>query len=53
MQQPPPSNKKPQGKIILVLVLAALAGLFFALDLQQYLSFAYLKSSQASFQAYY
>ncbi|MCI5208862.1 MAG: TVP38/TMEM64 family protein [Candidatus Electrothrix sp. ATG2] len=52
MQQPA-SEKKLQGKIILVLVIMALAGLFFAFDLQQYLSFAYLKSSQASFQAYY
>jgi uncharacterized membrane protein YdjX (TVP38/TMEM64 family) len=51
MQQP--ANKKLQGKIILVLAIAAIGGLFFAFDLQQYLSFAYLKSSQASFQAYY
>ncbi len=49
----PKSDKKFQGKIILVLLIAALAGLFFTFDLQQYLSFAYLKSSQAAFQAYY
>jgi uncharacterized membrane protein YdjX (TVP38/TMEM64 family) len=42
-----------KGKIIIILVIAALAGLFFVFDLQQYLSFAYLKSSQATFQAYY
>lgn len=47
------SDKKLQGKIILALVIAILAGLFFTFDLQQYLSFAYLKSSQTSFQAYY
>jgi uncharacterized membrane protein YdjX (TVP38/TMEM64 family) len=52
MQQSP-SDKKIQGKIFLVLVIAILAGLFFAFDLQQYLSFAYLKSSQTAFQAYY
>ncbi|MGB5686354.1 MAG: TVP38/TMEM64 family protein, partial [Candidatus Electrothrix sp.] len=48
---------KGKGKIILILVIAVLASLFFAFDLQEYLSFAYLKSSQASFQtsfqAYY
>jgi len=42
-----------QGKVILLLLLATIAGLFFAFDLQQYLSFAYLKSSQTAFQAYY
>ncbi|MCI5125981.1 MAG: TVP38/TMEM64 family protein [Candidatus Electrothrix sp. AR5] len=52
IEQTPSGNKK-QGKIIIILVIAVLAGLFFAFDLQQYLSFAYLKSSQASFQAYY
>ncbi len=46
-------SKKLQGKIIILLTIAILAGLFFAFDIQQYLSFTYLKSSQASFQAYY
>ncbi|MCI5167534.1 MAG: TVP38/TMEM64 family protein [Candidatus Electrothrix sp. GM3_4] len=56
MKQPSPASpatSTKQGKVILLLIIAALAGLFFVFDLQQYLSFAYLKSSQASFQAYY
>jgi uncharacterized membrane protein YdjX (TVP38/TMEM64 family) len=46
-------DKKIRGKIMLLLVIAALAAVFFAFDLQQYLSFAYLKSSRQFFQAYY
>jgi uncharacterized membrane protein YdjX (TVP38/TMEM64 family) len=46
-------DKKIRGKIMLLLVIAALAAVFFAFDLRQYLSFAYLKSSRQFFQAYY
>ena len=40
-------------KIIVILVIAALALLFFALDLQQYLTIDYLKSQQQAFVDYY
>jgi pyruvate/2-oxoglutarate dehydrogenase complex dihydrolipoamide dehydrogenase (E3) component/uncharacterized membrane protein YdjX (TVP38/TMEM64 family) len=42
-----------RNKILIVLVIAALVGLFFHYDLGHYLSLAYLKSSQAQFQTYY
>ncbi|MBF0242001.1 MAG: TVP38/TMEM64 family protein [Desulfamplus sp.] len=38
---------------IVVLVIVAIIGLFFALDIQKYLTFEYLKSSQKLFQSYY
>ena len=38
---------------MLLLVISALAAVFFAFDLRQYLNFAYLKSSRQLFQAYY
>ncbi|MCI5144773.1 MAG: TVP38/TMEM64 family protein [Candidatus Electrothrix sp. AR3] len=44
---------KKGKKIILFLVLAAFAALFFVFDLQKYLTFEYLKSSRQIFQAYY
>ena len=53
MQQTPLPDKKQQGKIFLLLVITIFAGLFFAFDLHQYLTFAFLKSGRASFQAYY
>ncbi len=40
-------------KIAILLGIAALVGLFFALDLQRYLTLAELKARQAEFQAYY
>ena len=40
-------------KIVIVLILAALVGLFIALDLQRYLSLTFIKDSQAGFQALY
>ncbi|ANG63957.1 pyridine nucleotide-disulfide oxidoreductase [Marinobacterium aestuarii] len=40
-------------KLIILLVLAALIALFFAFDLQQYLSLAELKARQADFNSYY
>ncbi|MGE0084171.1 MAG: TVP38/TMEM64 family protein [Desulfococcaceae bacterium] len=41
------------SKIIILLIIAAVFAVFFIFDLQQYLSFAYLKSSQEMFQSYY
>lgn len=41
------------SKIVLVLVIAILVYVFFAFDLAQYLSLEYLKSKQASIDAYY
>ncbi len=41
------------SKIIVLLLIAAVFAVFFIFDLQQYLSFAYLKSSQEMFQSYY
>ena len=49
----PQQDKKVSGKILLFLLMTALAGAFFALDLHQYLSFDFLKSSRAAFQEYY
>jgi pyruvate/2-oxoglutarate dehydrogenase complex dihydrolipoamide dehydrogenase (E3) component/uncharacterized membrane protein YdjX (TVP38/TMEM64 family) len=40
-------------KLIILLVVAALIALYFAFDLQQYLSLAELKARQADFNAYY
>lgn len=45
--------RKNLSKIIVVLVIAALALLFFALDLEQYLTIEYLKSQQQAFADYY
>jgi pyruvate/2-oxoglutarate dehydrogenase complex dihydrolipoamide dehydrogenase (E3) component/uncharacterized membrane protein YdjX (TVP38/TMEM64 family) len=41
------------GKIIVLVLFAALIGAFFAFGGTQYLSFDYIKSQQAAFQAYY
>jgi len=41
------------SKIIVVLVIAGLAGAFFALDLQRYLTLSYVKAQQAAFADYY
>ena len=40
-------------KIMMLLVVAALAGAFFAFDLQQYLTLDFIKSKQLAFGAYY
>lgn len=40
-------------KIVVLALLAAAVGAYFALDLGQYLNLQYLKDSQQSFQAYY
>ncbi len=40
-------------KIIVILVIAALTLLFFAFDLQQYLTIDYLKAQQLAFADYY
>jgi len=40
-------------KIIIILVIATLALLFFAFDLQQYLTISYLKAQQQAFADYY
>jgi len=41
------------SKIIVVLVVAVLVGLFFAFDLQQYLTLEFFKSRQRDFETYY
>lgn len=46
-------TKKNRNRIIIAAIIAALAVLFFAMDLQQYLTLTYLKASQARFTAYY
>ena len=46
-------DKKIQGKLALLLIIAISAALFFAFDVRQYLSFAYLKTSREFFQSYY
>ena len=40
-------------KIVIFIVLAVLIGLFFALDLQRFLTLAELKARQEAFQGYY
>ncbi|MBI9083586.1 MAG: FAD-dependent oxidoreductase [Desulfobacterales bacterium] len=45
--------KTNTSRIIIVLVVAALAAAFFAFDLQQYLTLDYIKSKQLAFEAYY
>ncbi|MDM8525958.1 FAD-dependent oxidoreductase [Desulfococcaceae bacterium HSG8] len=45
--------KIKSSKLIVILTVAVLVCIFFALDLQQYLTFEYLKSRQQMFQAYY
>tara|TARA_Y100000031_G_scaffold123159_1_gene138387 strand:- start:325 stop:1038 length:714 start_codon:yes stop_codon:yes gene_type:complete len=52
MSNPNKSGLAP-GKILLVVLLAGLTAAFFYFDVHQYLSFQYLKDSQADFQAYY
>jgi len=42
-----------QKKLIVLVTLAVLAGLFFLFDLQRYFSFAFLKQQQQSFDAFY
>ncbi len=44
-------KKTSLKKIIIVLVILVLAGLFFLFDLNQYLTLSYLKASRVSFQA--
>lgn len=46
-------NKKNRSRLILLLAIAALAALFFALDLDRYLSLEYFKARQADFEAFY
>ncbi|MBF0202548.1 MAG: TVP38/TMEM64 family protein [Desulfamplus sp.] len=45
--------KKNISKILVVLIISIIAALFFAFDLQRYLGFEYLQSSQQIFQSYY
>ena len=44
-------KKTSLKKLLIVLVILALAGLFFLFDLNQYLTLSYLKASRESFQA--
>lgn len=44
-------HKEHLKKLIIVLVVVVLAGLFFLFDLNQYLTLSHLKASRASFQA--
>ncbi|MCK5516543.1 MAG: TVP38/TMEM64 family protein, partial [Desulfobulbaceae bacterium] len=46
-------NKEPVKKIAIITAGATLAAIFFALDLQQYLTLDYLKASQARFAELY
>lgn len=45
--------KGKTAKIVIIVFIIAISAVFFIFDLQQYLSFAYLKSSQQMFQSYY
>jgi len=45
--------KGKTAKIVITVFIIAISAVFFIFDLQQYLSFAYLKSSQQMFQSYY
>ncbi len=46
-------EKKNRSRLILVLAIAALAGLFFALDFDQYLTLDYFKTQQQAFERFY
>ncbi len=46
-------KKKNRFRLILVLVIAALAALFFVLDLNQYLALDYFKARQQAFEQFY
>ncbi|MBF0228153.1 MAG: TVP38/TMEM64 family protein [Desulfamplus sp.] len=41
------------SRVVVILAVAAIIGLFFAMGMQKYLTFEYLKSSQTLFQSYY
>jgi len=46
-------EKKNRSRLILILTIAALAALFFALDLDQYLTLDYFKTQQQAFERFY
>lgn len=57
IENSPEKQKKNKGKlaqkIVIVAVIALIIALFFALDVRQYFTLDYIKSSQASFAEYY